>query len=68
MARDMQAWLDRHQEPLEEFVEGGLGRAGEVMARLERALTELERLGRRLGEDPARAIFREPEDAIDLPP
>jgi phospholipid/cholesterol/gamma-HCH transport system substrate-binding protein len=68
VAEDLRTWLERHQEPLEAFVEGGLGRTGEVMEALQRALGELERLGRRLGEDPSRAIFREAEDAIELPP
>jgi phospholipid/cholesterol/gamma-HCH transport system substrate-binding protein len=68
VAAALQEWLQRHEAPLDEFVERGLGQAGEVMEDLQRTLRELERLGRRLGEDPSRIIYRETEDAIELPP
>jgi phospholipid/cholesterol/gamma-HCH transport system substrate-binding protein len=68
VAAMLQDWLERHQEPLESFVEEGLGQAGDVVQRFQRALTELERLGRRLGQDPSRMVFPEAEDAIELPP
>lgn len=68
VARALQEWLQRHEATLDEFVERGLGQAGEVMEDLQRTLRELERLGRRLGEDPSRIIYRETEDAIELPP
>jgi phospholipid/cholesterol/gamma-HCH transport system substrate-binding protein len=67
-AEMLQDWLQRHQEPLEAFVEEGLGQAGDVMQRFQRALGELERLARRLGQDPSRVVFPETEDAIELPP
>ncbi|MFU8815247.1 MAG: MlaD family protein [Pseudomonadales bacterium] len=68
VAAALQQWLQRHEAPLDEFVERGLGQAGEVMDDLQRALRELERLGRRLREDPSRVIYGDAEDAIELPP
>jgi phospholipid/cholesterol/gamma-HCH transport system substrate-binding protein len=68
MAETLRDWLERHEEPLGAFIEEGIGQAGELLERFQDALAELERLGRRLGEDPSQIVFPETQDAIELPP
>jgi phospholipid/cholesterol/gamma-HCH transport system substrate-binding protein len=68
VAASLRDWLERHEAPLDAFVEEGIGQAGAVLERFQGALAELERLGRRLGEDPSRIVFPETQDAIELPP
>jgi len=68
VAESLRDWLERHEEPLDAFIEDGIGRAGKMLERFQGALAELERLGRRLGEDPSQIVFPEAQDAIELPP
>jgi phospholipid/cholesterol/gamma-HCH transport system substrate-binding protein len=68
VAEALRDWLERHEEPLDAFIEEGIGQAGEMLEQFQGALAELERLGRRLGEDPSRIVFPETQDAIELPP
>jgi phospholipid/cholesterol/gamma-HCH transport system substrate-binding protein len=68
LAQTLGDWLERHEEPLDTFIEEGIGQAGQMLERFQGVLAELERLGRRLGEDPSRIVFPEAQDAIELPP